>query len=175
MALTTCKEGHKFSVRKHGNNCPYCGLPPHRTKDDEDASGGVSDIFLEQLDKSKCVVGWIVCTEGASKGKDYRILPEKNFIGRSPRMDIRIFGDSKIAEYNHAVVMYDPEDRCTTVLPGDAKGIVYKKGFGDEQWKRVEKPEILKAGEFLKIGDSEFIFVPLCGVNEGFKFHWAKG
>ena len=34
------------------------------------------------------VVGWLVCIEGATKGNDYRIHSQNNYIGRSARMDI---------------------------------------------------------------------------------------
>ena len=48
------------------------------------------------------VVGWLVCTEGPSRGKSYTIRGGINSIGRSDRMDITITGDRTISAENHA-------------------------------------------------------------------------
>src|ERR1041385_3579869 len=42
------------------------------------------------------VVGWLVCTAGPDRGRDYRIRSERNFIGRGEEMDIAIRGDDTI-------------------------------------------------------------------------------
>ena len=34
------------------------------------------------------VAGWLVCIDGPSKGKDYRIHEENNYIGRMKEMDV---------------------------------------------------------------------------------------
>ena len=57
------------------------------------------------------VVGWLVCIEGATKGNDYRIHSQNNYIGRSARMDISIPGDPHISAENSAIIAYDNEDR----------------------------------------------------------------
>ena len=57
------------------------------------------------------VVGWLVCIEGATKGTDYRIHSQNNYIGRSARMDISIPEDSHISAENSAIIAYDNEDR----------------------------------------------------------------
>jgi len=173
MALNRCKNGHMFSEKKHGKICPYCNiaLGPDQKATGEDPLGQYSEIYLDELENKQRVVGWLVCVSGPSKGKDYRILPEKNFVGRSPDMDIRILGDNNINSRNHAIIMYDPEKNHTVVLPGDSQGLVYKLD-NEDSWEVVYEPKELLAGDRLKIGNSEFIFVAFCGDNEGFKFNW---
>ena len=173
MALHRCKNGHMFSEKKHGKICPYCNISLEAKDTGEDPLGQYSDMYLDQLEDKRRVVGWIVCVQGPSKGKDYRVLPEKNFLGRSPDMDIRILGDNNIDLRNHAVIIYDPEKNHTVVLPGDSQGLVYWLDDYDK-WEAVYEPKTLKAGDRLKVGKSEFIFVPFCGENEGFVFNWRE-
>ena len=176
MALNRCKNGHMFSEKKHGKICPYCNIS---LEDETNGTGGAYDAppgqsnvkYLDELEDKKRVVGWLVCVDGPSKGRDYRILPEKNFVGRSQDMDIRVIGDNSINARNHAVIMYDPEKNHTVVLPGDSQGLVYKLD-NDDSWQVVYEPKELASGDRLKLGSSEFIFVAFCGDNEGFKFNW---
>ena len=173
MALKRCKNGHMFSEKKHGAICPYCNIATEQTKkpNEEDPLGQYADTYLDELEDKKRVVGWIVCVVGPSKGKDYRILPEKNFVGRSPDMDIRVLGDNTVSLRNHAIIMFDPEKNHTVILPGDAQGLVYKLN-DEEAWDVVIGAKELASGDRLKIGSSEFIFVAFCGDNDGFKFNW---
>ena len=50
------------------------------------------------------VVTWLVCIDGPSKGRDYRIHSQNNFIGRSRSMDICIEGDNTISSERSAVL-----------------------------------------------------------------------
>ena len=173
MALNRCKNGHMFSETKHGKTCPYCNISIDQEMNwkNDDQPGKFNETYLDELEDKKRVVGWLVCVDGSSKGRDFRILPEKNFVGRSQDMDIRVLGDNMINSRNHAVIMYDPEKNHTVVLPGDSQGLVYKLD-NDDTWQVVYEPKELVSGDRLKIGASEFIFVAFCGDNEGFKFNW---
>ena len=170
MALNRCKNGHLYSEKKNGKICPFCNLSAEQDNTlTEDALG--QDAYLDDLEAENPVVGWLVCTKGAAKGKDYRIMPEKNFLGRSPDMDIRVLGDNEIDLRNHAVILYDPEKNHTLVLPGESRRLVHKLDDTDS-WELVNESKSLQNGDRLKIGNSEFMFVALCGDNEGFKFDW---
>jgi len=171
MALQRCRNGHLFSEKKHGTICPFCNISLEQDKAKDDPLGQYNETFLDELADGKRIAGWLVCVAGVSKGKDYRVFPAKNFIGRSPEMDIRILGDNDIETRNHAIILYDPEKNNTHVLSGDSRGLVYKLDANDI-WEIVHEPKILSAGDRLKIGGSEFMFVPFCGDNEGFKFSW---
>ena len=173
MALIRCPKGHLFSEKKHGVICPFCSRSVSDTYAlSEDPQGMYADRTLMDLDPLKRIVGWLVCVNGPSIGKDYRIVPEKNFIGRSSEMDIRILNDNSVSQTNHATIVYDPEKNSTTLLPGDSHGLVYI--YDDEdRWEAIHEYKEIEAGERIKLGKSEFIFVPFCsGGNGGFAFNW---
>lgn len=163
-----CPEGHLFSPRRYGNICPYCNKTvavAGQKSISEDPEGNYNDAmpYLGDLEVMDPVTGWLVCIEGPSKGRDYRIRTEKNFLGRSETMDIQILGDNHIAKKNHAVLVYDPKKRKTLVLPGDSQGLVY---VNDEA---AYIPMELSPYDVLEMGKSKFLFVPLCGEN----FEWT--
>lgn len=103
------------------------------------------------------VVGWLVCVEGASKGKDFSIRPERNFIGRDASMDICIGGDNTISSKKHAIISYNPKEAVFRVMPGEGHGIVYLNN------NEVFGAEKLKRGDIIQVGETNLIFVPLCG------------
>lgn len=108
------------------------------------------------------VVGWLVCVEGGDKGRDYRIHAQRNFIGRSEKMDICIRGDETISRENQAIVSYDNKKKTFRLFPGDGKGIVY---LNDEE---IFTATELKAYDIIEIGTTKLLFIPLCGE----KFEW---
>ena len=175
MGLIRCKNGHLFSEKKYGNLCPYCNVAVNKNSNqEEDPLGKYSDVvYLNDLEVLKPVTGWLVCLEGPSRGRDYRIIEEKNFLGRSGDMEIRIIGDDTVCERNHAIIVYDPEKNRTMLLPGDSQGLVYILD-DEDNWDAVFESRMLEAGDRIKIGKSIFIFVPLCGENDGFVFNWKE-
>lgn len=102
------------------------------------------------------VVGWLVCIEGPDKGKDYKIRSERNFIGRSDKMDICIRGDDAISRENHAIVSYSPKKRLFRIYSGDSRGLVY---LNDEE---VITAEELKRYDVIELGKTKLMFVPFC-------------
>ena len=99
------------------------------------------------------VVGWLVCIDGPSRGKDYRINSERNFIGRDPSME----GDESISRNNHAVISYNPKNNSFRLIPGEGHGLVY---LNDDE---VFMPMELKRGDIIEMGQTKLFFVPLCG------------
>lgn len=101
------------------------------------------------------VVGWLVCTEGKSRGRDYRIHPERNFIGRSGDMDISVYEDDTIAMREHCSIVYEPLSGSFMLVPGSEFSTFYNgsllTGFTE-----------LSEGDRIKIGSSTFVFVPYC-------------
>lgn len=108
------------------------------------------------------VTGWLVCVEGPSKGKDYKIHPEYNRIGRGSSMDICILGDETISRENHAMIAYDSLERAFYFAPATGGSIVRVNG------KAVLGNVELNAYDRITIGKSQFIFIPFCGE----KFEW---
>lgn len=110
------------------------------------------------------VVGWLVCIEGATKGTDYRIHSQNNYIGRSAKMDISIPEDSHISAENSAIIAYDNEDRVFYFGPCSGRNIVRVNG------KPALSVEKIEAYDVLTIGTTKLLFVPLCGD----RFDWNE-
>lgn len=111
------------------------------------------------------VVGWLVCVKGPSRGRDYRIRSGRNGIGRSDAMDVQITGDDTVSRENHAFMVYEPRKRIFSIRPGDGRGLVYLNG--DE----VVQASDIKAYDILELGETQLMFVPLCGET----FNWEQG
>ena len=121
-----------------------------------------SDMLDGMAEKPAPVVGWLVCTDGVNKGTDYRLHQGRNFIGRSPEMDVCILGDNTVSRSSHAIVVYDPRSNVYLAQPGSSKELFYVND------KLVLNPVELKTMDLLNIGDTKLMFVPLCGEQ----FHW---
>ena len=108
MKLDRCKNGHMYDVSRY-STCPYCKSEGLDLEIKEDKINLVEE--MEDDDKTMAywskdvnidpVVGWLTCIEGAEKGKDFRIVSERNFIGRGDDMDIQLTGDNSISRKNH--------------------------------------------------------------------------
>ena len=110
------------------------------------------------------VVGWLVCIEGATKGNDYRIHSQNNYIGRSAKMDISIPGDPHISAENSAIIVYDNVERVFYFGPSTGRNIVRVNG------KPALNAAQLEAYDVLTIGTTKLLFVPLCGD----RFDWNE-
>ena len=108
------------------------------------------------------VVGWLVCVEGTSKGKDYRIHSQYNYIGRARHMDICISGDDCISAERAAIIAYDDQEKIFSFGPGTGHNIVRVNG------KMVMNAVILNPYDVLTIGKTTLQFVPFCGE----RFDW---
>lgn len=123
------------------------------------SNGNKTMAIFEQLHGMDPVVGWLVQINGDSKGKDYRIHSDNNYIGRSEKMDICIKGDDTISRENQAIIVYDSLDKKYYLAPGEGRSIIRINGkalLGNEELKNYDK---------LTIGSTEFIFMALCGEN----------
>ncbi len=171
MKLERCKNGHMYDGGRY-SSCPYCksegleneikeeniNLIDEMEDDDKTTAYWSKDVNIEP------VVGWLTCIEGGDKGKDFRIVSERNFIGRDEAMDIRISGDSSISRRNHCSISYNPKKRIFVITPGQSNGLIYINN--DALYDTRE----LKAYNLIEMGESKFIFVNLCGEN----FDWNK-
>lgn len=169
MGLNRCVNGHMFSARKYGDTCPYCNTDMEKSNTRE------RRMLVDDPDKTMPlttstgefdpVVGWLVCIEGPQYGKDYKIKAGKNFIGRADNMHIQIIGDNAISRINHAAISYDRKNRTAYLLPGDSSGLAYHNN------EAVYTPVELQAFSIIEMGNSKFIFIPLCGEH----FEWENG
>nr|WP_321397059.1 FHA domain-containing protein [uncultured Desulfobacter sp.] len=193
MSMKRCENGHYYDSEKH-STCPYCGVsdveigktrpqkeefsaldglagqqeerrthrpgqPPMRPNDEAHTVG-----FFRKKTGIDPVVGWLICTEGPDRGRDYRIRSEKNFIGRSQSMNICIQNDESVSRDNHASVSYNPKKKSFKIHPGTSRGLVY---LNDED---VDMPTELSAYDVIELGQTKLIFIPFCGE----KFQWEN-
>ncbi len=161
--LIRCQNGHMFSSRRYGTICPYCNI---ETATREKKETGQTEVMVEEslfLEEEHPVCGWIVCIAGPRRGKDYKIMAGKNFVGRADDMDIQILGANKISRRNHCVIVYDEKQGKTVILPGDSNGIVY---LNEEA---VYVPTPLGEYDVIEMGESRFLFIPFCGEH----FMWT--
>jgi hypothetical protein len=192
MAMKRCEHGHYYDPKKHSSchACGVSGLDIEETRkkgvgneinagpnsaqegqstrrrgqqpiDFDQDEGATRRMPLEKLGMDP-VVGWIVCVEGAARGRDYRIRSEKNFIGRSDEMQICIKGDDTISREKHAIISFNPKKQSFRFLPGESIGLIYLNN--DE----VDMPMDLKPYDIIEIGQTKLMFVPLCGEH----FQW---
>ena len=171
MKLDRCKNGQMYDVSRYAV-CPYCKSEGLDLEIKEDKINLVEE--MEDDDKTMAywskdvnidpVVGWLTCIEGAEKGKDFRIVSERNFIGRGDDMDIQLTGDNSISRKNHCSISYNPKKRIFMITPGQANGLIYIDN------EALYDTRELKAYNLIEIGESKFIFVNLCGEN----FDWNK-
>lgn len=107
------------------------------------------------------VVGWLVCIKGEEFGKSYTLRNGKNFIGRGADMDVVISGDPSISRSRHACLIYEPHARVFYAQPGDSHELFYLND------RVVLNNEVLKSHDVLLLGNTELLFVPLCGKEFG--------
>lgn len=110
------------------------------------------------------VVGWLVCIEGAAKGRDYRLISGRNFIGRGDNMGVCIKGDRSISSDKHAILSYDPVGNVYFVMPGSSTQLFYLNG------QVVLETQRLSYGDVLKLGNTKLMFIPCCTS----KFSWNE-
>jgi len=163
MSLVKCPSGHVYNAIRYGKICPYCKMKLQEEKGVDKPDGFEPPIELLE-EEIKPVCGWLVCITGARVGMDYKIHSGKNFIGRGDDMDVQILGDNEINRRNHAIIVYDPKNRNTMLLPGDSEGLVY---LGEDA---VYVPTEVKPYDTIELGRSRFLFIPLCGEN----FEWKN-
>ena len=111
---------------------------------------------------SEPVVGWLVCTKGGHFGETFSIYSGKNSIGRNTDNRIAITDDNCISRSKHAFIVYEPKKRNFYIQPGDSSGLTY---LNDEY---ITETKMLAPKAVIELGDSTFIFVPLCGQD----FSW---
>ena len=128
----------------------------------EDYKGGTEPVSLDGVRGFAPVVGWLVCVDGPERGKDYRIKPGYNYIGREERMDICLRGDSKVSGNRDSLILYDDDTKIFYFGHQNGMNPVRVNG------KPVINPIELSAFDMILIGSTKLIFVPLCGE----KFDW---
>lgn len=178
--MKQCDNGHFYDENRF-DSCPYCregagvgktvaagalgktvaAMPGGAIADtDRDKTVGIikKDIGIDPA------VGFLVCIAGPNRGRDYKLIAGRNFIGRGAAMDVALTDDDTVSRESHALVTYDVKHNKFSLSPGQGRGITY---CNDEQ---VEMVRPLKAYDIIEVGKSRLIFLPLCGEQ----FRWDE-
>jgi hypothetical protein len=115
------------------------------------------------------VVGWLVCVGGCHFGECFNIYAGKNSIGRNEDNRIVIPNDDTISRVKHALIIYEPRKRNFFLQPGDSSGLTYLNGDYMMEAKQ------LATRDMIDLGNSEFMFMPLCGEGFSWEEHMPKG
>lgn len=169
MSFRTCEKGHHYDDSLFAA-CPQCAVsinneeqinPPVRVKKitlsrrTEEADERTISYHSE-IKGNNYVTGWLICSQGAEKGRDYRLHFGFNRVGASGAMDICVSGDREIAAKYHCAVVYDDKGNKFYICPGKGT-ITYVNG------ELLEKSRELSGYEVIEIGKTKLEFVPYCG------------
>ncbi len=106
------------------------------------------------------VVGWLVCTNGKAKGKEYRLTAGHNSVGRTKENNVVLSNESTVSKTKHADITYEPRQNVFYALPGDSKSLFY---VNDEAVLQIK---VLKKNDRITVGNVELMLIPCC--DEGF-------
>ena len=102
------------------------------------------------------VVGWLVCVKGVHFGESFYIGTGKNAIGRNSDNKIVLWADNSVSRVKHALIVYEPKKRQFYIQPGDSSGLTY---LNDEY---ITESKLMKKHDVIELGESKFVFIPLC-------------
>lgn len=128
-----------------------------------DAQAEEDMIVSPEAEGIEYVTGWLVCTAGPEKGRDYRIYHGFNYAGRSPQMDIRIMDDEEISPEGHFAIVYEQKQNRFYLAPVKSN-ITYYQG------ELLAKPQEIETGAVIQAGNSTFAFMAFCRKD----FIWEK-
>lgn len=176
MQMKQCQNGHFYDASKT-SECPYCVNPANGMDRAPSVQKGSTVPIVEPPKKKETartvaimekqvgfdpVVGWLVCTVGAYRGKSFPLHTDNNFIGRDEQMDVCLKDDNTVSSLNHAIVSFDARDNIYYFTSADGRSIVRyndKAHFGTIPLSAYDK---------LEVGSTTLVFIPLCGEN----FQW---
>lgn len=195
MAVVRCNKEHYYDDAKY-KSCPHCEDEQKRIRR-ETSKGDINEmetgclpfvlepcpngektvnVMIENTEPSpndvtlgtyyfgfgtRLLAGWLVGIKGWSKGRDYRLYYGWNRIGRGADMDVMVSEDRKISSTMHAAVVFDDKKAKTYLVNGQGS-LTYLND------RLLAETEVLRDGDVVRMGDSQFIFVEFC--KEGRKW-----
>lgn len=162
MSVVRCKKGHYYDAEKF-SQCPHCGI--YSDDEDDKTIAFHSSLDSEENDKTisiitdkngaKYIAGWLVCIKGPEKGRDYRLYHGFNRIGRNHNLDVAVMEDSAISRESSLAVVYDDRQNQFHAVQ-QSGGTAYLNG------QLLEGTKVIKTGDLIEIGKSEFEFIAFC-------------
>lgn len=101
------------------------------------------------------VAGWLVCTAGGERGRDFRLFAGRNFIGRSLKSAVALVDDERISREDHCSIVYEPRRAVFVIARGHGDGVLVNGA-------RLETTLPLQTDDVIEIGGSTFVFVAFC-------------
>ena len=111
------------------------------------------------------VVGWMIILTGAYKGSDFKVHAGYNDIGRETG-DIIIPGDNTISREKDANITYVPQTNRFYIAHVQGKSVLTVNDA-----PVVGGTVELNPYDVITIGNTKFVFIPLCGP----RFNWKDG
>lgn len=102
------------------------------------------------------VVGWLVCKKGEYFGQSFNLKSGRNFVGRSPQMDVCLLNEPSVSRDRHAVIIYEPVGRIFLAQAGDSRELFYVND------NVVLENVQLKPYDVISVGKVDMIFIPCC-------------
>jgi len=109
------------------------------------------------------VVGWVVCVAGECKGQSFNLKSGHNYIWSAISSGAHLTSDKGATHEKRAIITYEPRAQVFIIEPGEGSELAY---FNEEL---LLAPQLLKAYDKVKVGNSEFVFVPCCGEQFSWK------
>ena len=147
--IMRCPYGHVFSKTRNGTICPTCGFDldtPEKVYVNLRKECGLS------LKEERPVCAWLVCIEGARRGKSYVISYGEKFVGTDRDNEIQVLGDEKMLG-KFTLIIFDKGTKEVNLIPARADGIVYMDN------KPIYDKYVIKNKDILEIGGSKFMYV----------------
>lgn len=166
--VTVSKKGSEEPVTqkdsgKNADNLSYRkamdkiqGTSPIPDLDDEGVTVSYYDQKISEPVFQEPVVGWLVCTKGNYFGQSFSLKSGRNFIGRSPQMDVCLEGESSVSRSRHAVVVYEPVGRIFLAQAGEARELFYVND------NVVLDHVQLSPYDVISLGKVNLVFIPCC-------------
>lgn len=114
-------------------------------------------VSYYDIDEYEPPVGWLVCIKGPYRGKAFNCHVGRNRIGRNRDMEICLAEDMAVTREPQAILIYEPKQRRFYLQAGTGDGLAYLNST------LLFEHEDLHAYDHLALGNSEFVFLPLCG------------
>lgn len=168
--LPQAEEGNTVFAAGTGNNRAGIQKTPQAESDEERETP--AQKLQEQLNRSVLwedenktvaryhtaeppVVGWLICLKGVRQGEAFPLKKEQNNVGRGANMDVVLAQESSVSREKHIVIIYEPQKRVFYLQQGESLSYL-----NDEP---VLATRELKIYDKLKMGESVYMFYPLCG------------
>lgn len=158
MELKQCKMGHYYDYAK-SHTCPWCEMEMNEKQEKKEAfvpapqeASIVPPVTAEPVQP---VTGWLVAMTGPHKGQDFRLIKERNFIGRAEDNQVCLREDESVSRQRHCSVIYDPRSCSFVALAGESTATALNG-------EPLSTSANLRDGDVLSLGETKLCFVSFC-------------